>query len=106
MEKQEKTKLMERLLAFYPTGKGVMMTGLVLSGLSAIVLLLPIIFIWLGVKEIVMMYPNITITSTLQNYAYYAVGSALLGLLIYCIALLCTHKVAFHIAKNMKYQAL
>ena len=77
-----------------------------LSGVSAIIALLPIVFIWKGVGEVFYLYPNITMTSVLKNNAFMAMGSALLAMLVYFTALLCTHFSAFRIAKNMRVKAI
>lgn len=106
MDKKEKRKLLQELLEYYPKGKGLMNLGLLLSGISAIGLIFPIIFLWFAVKEIFLMYPTITLTQELENYVYLSVIIAIVSMLIYCIGLLCTHKVAFAVAKNMRYKSL
>lgn len=106
MKKKEKRKLLEELLVYYPKGKGVMHFGLLLSALSAVGLMLPVVFLWLAVKEVFLMYPDIVLTPTLKTYVYTSVGSAVIGMSLYCFALLCTHKVAFAVAREMKYATM
>ena len=76
---------------------------MVLSGLSAVLTLLPIIFIWLCVKEIFSIYPDIAFTDELAVYAYLAVGVSIMAMLLYFIALLFTHKAVFRKQKTCDF---
>lgn len=105
-EKKQQRKLLQELLEYHDKGKGLMNLGLFLSGVSAIGLIFPIIFLWLAVREIFLMYPNITLTHELQNYVYLSAIIAISSMILYCIGLLCTHKVAFTVAKNIRYKSL
>ncbi|MFI3249484.1 MAG: ABC transporter ATP-binding protein [Eubacteriales bacterium] len=105
-KKKEKRSLLAELLVYDPKGKAFMLLGLTLSAVSAVGLMLPVIFLWFGVREVVTMYPDIVMTETLRTYIYSSIVVAIVSLLLYCIALLCTHKVAFSVAKNMKFQTM
>ncbi len=105
-KREKKEGLLKKLFKYSGNYKILTILGMILSGVSALLALLPVIFIFLGVKELFDIYPNIAITSTLTNYAYLAVISAILSMLVYFIALMCTHIAAFRIARNMKYKAL
>lgn len=102
----KKQSLIKRLFAFAGKYKYLTLFGIILSGVSAVLGLVPIIFIWLGVGEVFAMYPNFTVTVTLERYAYMAVIFAVLSILVYFAALMCTHISAFRIAKNMRYQTM
>ncbi len=104
--KTKKPSLLSRLFVFSEKHKYFTIIGMILSGLSALMALFPVVFIWLGVSEIFKMYPNITATPELVRNAYLAVGSALGAMIVYFIALMCTHTAAFRIARNMKYRAI
>lgn len=104
--KRKKQPLLKSLLAYSGKLKPLMYVGLTLSAISAVILLVPVISIWYGVREIFEMYPNIQLTKELTNWAYLAVGSAIAGLLVYAIGLLCTHAVAFRVASNMKSRSV
>lgn len=80
--------------------------GCALSGISAVVGLLPYIFMWLAVKEAVTEWPELNRTGQLIRYGWLAVGTSLLSMLIYFGALMCTHLSAFRTARNMKTAAL
>ncbi len=106
MKKQKQKSLLQRLYAFAGKYKHATNLGMVLSGVSAIMVIFPIIFIFLGVTEIIELYPNITLTESIVRNAWLAVGSAIGAMVIYMIALMCTHLAAYRIAKNMRKKAL
>ncbi len=104
MEKQK--PLLKKLYAFAGGHKHLTNLGMILSGISAVMSLLPIIFIYLGVSEIITIYPNIALTDTIVTNAWLAVGSAIGAMVVYLIALMLTHISAYRIAKNMRKTAL
>ncbi|WP_249029052.1 ABC transporter ATP-binding protein [Tannockella kyphosi] len=103
---KKEVSLTSRLFNFAGNYKYFTIIGMICSAVSAVIALLPIIYIWLGVKEIFMMYPNIEVTDSLTNYAIMSLVMALLSMLLYCAGLMCTHVAAFRIARNIKSQAL
>ncbi len=106
MKKQKQETLLKRLYAFAGSYKHLTNLGMVLSGVSAVMTLLPIIFIYKAVSEIIRVYPNITLTDSIITNAWLAVGSAIGSMVVYLIALMCTHISAYRIAKNMRKTAL
>ncbi len=106
MEKQKQKPLMQRLFVFAGKHKHITNIGMILSGISAIMAIFPIIFIFLGVQEIISLYPNITLTPSILRNAYLSVGSAIGSMLVYTIALMCTHLAAYRIATNIRKAAL
>ncbi len=106
MQKEKQKPLLSRLFVFAGNHKFLTIVGMILSGISAVMLIFPVIFIYLGVSEIIHIYPNITLTDSIERYAWLAVGSALGAMTIYLLALMCTHIAAYRIAKNMRKAAL
>ncbi|MFI3202535.1 MAG: ATP-binding cassette domain-containing protein, partial [Eubacteriales bacterium] len=104
--KRKKQPLLKSLLAYSGKMKPLMYVGLVLSAISALLFLVPMIAIWYGTKEIFEMYPHIELSKELLTCAYGAVGAAILGIFIYGCGLMCTHAVAFRVARNMKSRAI
>ncbi len=104
MEKQK--PLLKRLYVFAGSYKHLTNWGMILSGVSAVMTLLPIIFIYRGVSEIIGAYPNITLTDSIVTNAWLTVGSAIGAMIVYLIALMFTHISAYRIAKNMRKTAL
>ena len=103
---KKKKSLLSSLFEFAGKYKYYTVLGMVLSGISSVITLLPIVFIWLGVKEIFEIYPNVTFTESLSMYTYLAIITSILAMLIYFAALMFTHKAAFRIAKNMRLGAI
>ncbi len=106
MEKQKQKSLLKRLYSFAGGHKHLTNLGMILSGISAVMTLLPIIFIYRGVSEIISIYPNITLTDSIKANAWLAVGSAIGAMVVYLIALMLTHIAAYRIAKNMRKASL
>lgn len=104
--KRKKQPLLKSLLAYSGTYKPFMYLGLTLSAISAILALVPTIMVWYGTKEVFEMYPNVVLSAELLRCAYMAVGAAMLSILVYGAALMCTHAVAFRVARNMKSNSI
>ena len=79
--------------------------GMILSGLSSVVILFTIVYVWITVKNALLMYPNISFEE-LAPSAILALIAALSGAFIYVIALMCTHISAFRIARNMRSKTM
>lgn len=78
----------------------------ILSGLSALVALLPYIYIWKIIKEVMDVAPNFTAAKNLAYYGWMAVAFSILSMLIYVGALMCSHIGAFRIAANIRSRAM
>ena len=79
----------------------------VLSAISALMALVPFIFVWLIVREIIEADGNFAaVQGSLSVYGWWAVGSALISMLVYFAALMCSHVAAFRVAGNMRKRAM
>ena len=74
----------------------------VLSAISALVALLPFIYIWKIVKEVLEVAPNFSQATNLVSNGIWAMVFAILSYLIYICALMCSHVAAFRVATNMR----
>lgn len=74
----------------------------VLAALSAFVALLPFIYIWKIVKEVLDVAPNFSQATGLVKNGVMAMVFAVAAFLIYICALLCSHLAAFRVATNMR----
>lgn len=74
----------------------------ILSAVSALVALLPFIYIWKIVKEVLDVAPNFSEATSIVNNGILAVVFAVSAFLIYICALMCSHVSAFRIATNMR----
>lgn len=77
----------------------------VLAALSAFVALLPFIYIWKIVKEVLDVAPNFSEATELVKNGVMAMVFAVAAFLIYICALLCSHLAAFRVATNMRILA-
>lgn len=102
----KKSSILKRLFVFGGNYKYLTLMGMFLSGVSAVASLLPVLFLWLSVKEVISLYPNIVMTGSLMRYSWLTLVSAIGSMVIYFMALMCTHLSAFHIAKNMRLSAI
>ena len=79
----------------------------VLSAVSALLALVPFIFVWLIVREVIQADGNFAaVQDSLSVYGWCAVGSALISMLVYFAALMCSHVAAFRVAGNMRKKAM
>ena len=79
----------------------------VLSAVSALTALVPFIFVWLIVREVIQADGNFAaVRGSLSVYGWWAVGSALISMLVYFAALMCSHVAAFRVAGNMRKKAM
>ncbi len=88
------------------TGRKALLPGaLILSAISTIIGMLPYIFIWLIVKELFNSEANYS-QALINTYAWWAVGTAVAGVIIYFLALTLSHLAAFRVETNMRRQAM
>lgn len=76
--------------------------SLVLSVVSAVLALLPFVFIFLIIKEIIEVTPDFSAAVNVVRNGWLAVLFALLTIVIYIGGLMCSHMSAFRIAGNMR----
>lgn len=80
--------------------------SLVLSALSALVALLPFVYIWKVIKEVLDVAPNYTAAETTAHNGWMAVLFSVVSILIYVSALLCSHLAAFRVQRNIRSKAM
>lgn len=96
----------KKLLDFAGKYKYFTYAGCVLSGISAILMLVPFICIWKIAYEVMKVIPNIENVSDISKYGWMAVGFSIIGIAVYFAALMCTHTAAFRTARNMRSEAI
>ena len=74
----------------------------VLSALSALVALLPFLYIWMIIRDVLNVAPNYAQAVNIPHYGWMAVLFAVLSYLIYVCSLLCSHLSAFRVATNLR----
>ena len=74
----------------------------VLSGASALVALVPFVYIWKILRDVLDAAPNYAQAVNIPHYGWMAVLFAVLSYLIYVVALMCSHLSAFRVATNLR----
>lgn len=100
---KEKKKSSFSVLMHYAGGhKYFSYASIVLASVSAWIALIPFYDIWRIIKEVLEVRPNFSEAVNITRYGWEAVGFALLGMLLYIAALMCSHKAAFRVQANMR----
>ena len=76
--------------------------SIVLAAVSAWIALIPFYDIWRIIKEVLDVRPNFSEAVHISSYGWQAVGFALLAMVFYIAALMCSHKAAFRVQANMR----
>ena len=76
--------------------------SLILSALSSVLALLPFVFIWRIIREVLEVQPDFSRATGIVRNGWMAVLFAVLAWLVYVSALVCSHGSAFRTAANMK----
>ena len=74
----------------------------VLSAVSALVALVPFLYIWRILRDVLAVAPDYSQAVRIPHYGWMAVLFAVLSYLIYVGALLCSHLAAFRVATNLR----
>ncbi|MCM1335490.1 MAG: ABC transporter ATP-binding protein/permease [Bacteroides sp.] len=82
--------------------KALMYLSLALSVISSALTLMPFVFIYLIIKEVIAVAPNFSEAADLARNGWLAVMFALVAIVVYFGALMCSHFSAFRIAGNMR----
>ena len=78
----------------------------VLSALSALVALVPFLYIWMILRDVLEAAPNYAQAVNIPHYGWMAVLFAVLSYLLYICSLLCSHLAAFRVATNLRLAAV
>ena len=105
MEKKKQSALAE--LMDYAGGYRVLTyLSMVLAALSALLALAPFVFLFRIIRAALDAAPDFGQAAGVITNGWVAVGSSLLGMLVYLAALACSHAAAFHTAANIRIALL
>ena len=76
----------------------------VLSAVSALVALVPFVYIWKILRDVLNAAPDYAQAVNIPHYGWMAVLFAVLAYLIYIAALMCSHLSAFRVATNLRLE--
>lgn len=98
----EKQTPIKQLFQYAGNYKYLTVASWVLATISAFVALVPFYFIWRLIKEVLRVAPDFASAKNLSAYGWSAVGFAILAMVIYIGALICSHLSAFRVQANMR----
>ncbi len=102
----KKESNLKRLLEYAGGYKYLTIASWILSALSALVALLPFVYIWKVIKEVLDVAPDYGAVRNLSHNGWMAVVFAAAAILIYIAALICSHLAAFRVQANMRTKAM
>lgn len=97
---------LSRLFAYAGSFRYLTISSWILSAISALVALLPFVYIWKIIKEVLEVAPDYGAAQNLAHNGWMAVLLAIVAMLIYVGALMCSHIAAFRVASNIRSQAM
>ena len=105
-EKQKKQGTLSVLVQFAGGYKALTYLGLLLSAVAMILGMAPYVCIWLAARDLIAVAPEWTRADHLAFYGWLAFAFAVGGIIVYFLALMCTHLAAFRTASNIRKQGV
>ena len=102
--KKEETKQsdLSRLMGYAGNYRYFTYASWVLSAVSALTALVPFLYIWMILRDVLAAAPDYAQAVNIPHYGWMAVLFAVLSYLIYIAALMCSHLSAFRVATNLR----
>lgn len=100
----KKQSNLSRLLGYAGGRRILTYLSWILSAASAVIALLPFWYIWRILKEVIEVSPNYKEAVNVTHYGWMAVLFAVLSVVVYVGALMCSHLSAFRISTNLKLE--
>ena len=91
-----------RLMGYAGTYRFFTYASWVLAALSALIALLPFLYIWRILRDVLNAAPDYSRAVDIPHYGWMAVLFAALSYFVYVCALLCSHLAAFRVATNLR----
>lgn len=105
-EGKTKEKPIQRLFTYAGSYKYLIIASWVLATISAFIALVPFYYIWKLLQEVLRVAPDYGNAQNLSTYGWSAVGAALVSMLVYICALICSHLSAFRVQSNMRMKLM
>ena len=93
---------LSRLMGYAGTYRYLTYASWGLSALSALMALVPFVYIWKILRDVLNAAPDYAQAVNIPHYGWMAVLFAVLAYLIYIAALMCSHLSAFRVATNLR----
>ena len=100
--KEKKESTLSKLMHFAGNHKFYVYASCILAAMSAFIALVPFYDMWRILKEVLEVRPNFNEAIHIKSYGWHAVIFALLAMVFYIAALMCSHKAAFRVQATMR----
>ena len=100
--KEKKESTLSKLTHFAGNHKYYVYASCILAAISAFIALVPFYDMWRILKEVLEVRPNFNEAIHIKSYGWHAVLFALLAMVFYIAALMCSHKAAFRVQATMR----
>ena len=101
MQKKKKAFVLKRFTPYMGKKKALLPLSLVLSGLSAVLNIVPFVLVWYITRDI-LSAPQAINVSNVGTYAWLAFASAIAGVVVYFCALMSSHLAAFRVEVGLQ----
>ncbi|WP_459477746.1 ABC transporter ATP-binding protein [Clostridium saccharoperbutylacetonicum] len=102
----KKESSMSKLFGYAGKLKYLTIASWILSGASALFALIPFVYIWKIIKDVLEVSSNYSAAENLSHYGWMAVIFSACSMVIYIGALMCSHIAAFRVQANMRSRAM
>ena len=104
----KKNSEISKMFAYAGSRHWLTILGMILAGLSTMLSMIPFVCIWFVVRDLLnaLAAGNMSLAAHSGTYAWWVVGFSVLSILLYFLALCCSHLAAFRTASNMRKAAL
>lgn len=102
----KKQSNLSRLMGYAQKYKALTYLSWILSVISALLALVPFWYIWRIIHDILEVSPNFSQAEHVTQYGWSAVLFAVLSVVVYIAALMCSHVSAFRVAANIRKELM
>ncbi|BBF43129.1 hypothetical protein lbkm_1815 [Lachnospiraceae bacterium KM106-2] len=102
----KKESSIKRLFIFAEQYKYLTISSWILSAISALIALIPFIYIWKIIDEVLRVAPDFENAENIGRYGWMAAIFSVVSMLIYIGALMCSHIAAFHVQEVIRTKAM
>ena len=99
----KKQSNLSKLIGYAGGHKKLTLLGCALSGVAAVLGLVPYICVWLVARDALSSYPAVEHAGQMITWGWMAVWFAVANIVVYFAALMCTHIAAFRTARNIRH---
>lgn len=102
----KKQSNLSRLMSYAGRHKILTYFSWILSVISALLALVPFWYIWRIIHDILEVSPDFSRAYSITHYGWQAVGFAVISVIVYIAALMCSHISAFRVASNIRKELM